>query len=264
MVSLIGDREDEDAKAKRDQKHDLVRIAVGATASIERSCSAQDLLLFAHVSGNTNPLMLPGSEGDPPAPTPIAPSMWVGSLISAVLGNILPGPGTLYRAQTLRFHRRVHIGDKLRVTVTCREKGSEPFAVFETSVEDSASNLVCDGVAEIEAPRATTVTEARDLPQLIVDHKDHFAHLVVLAAQLSPLVTVVVCPEDQNSLGGAALAAEKGLIRPILLETPRVFGPRPTSWALHRGLDDNPRTRSSRRGGARGRVGPLGRSRRDS
>ena len=52
---------------------------------------------------------------------------------------------------------------------------------------------------------------------MIVDQKDHFARLIALAAQLSPLVTVVVCPEDQNSLGGAVLSARKGLIRPIFV-----------------------------------------------
>ncbi len=192
-------------------------LQVGASASIDRSCSVQDLFLFAHVSGNTNPLMLPGQEGEPASSDPVAPSMWIGSLISAVLGNILPGPGTLYRAQSLRFHHRVHVGDKLRVTVTCREKGNEPFAVFDTRIEDCVGNLVCDGVAEIDAPRATIITEARDLPELIVDQKDHFARLIALAAQLSPLVTVVVCPEDQNSLGGAILSARKGLIQPIFV-----------------------------------------------
>jgi len=192
-------------------------LKVGASASIERSCSVQDLYLFAHVSGNTNPLMLPGKEGTVASTDPVAPSMWVGSLISAVLGNILPGPGTLYRAQSLRFHHRVHIGDKLHVTVTCREKGVEPFAIFDTRIEDSVGNLVCDGVAEIDAPRTTTITEAADLPELIIEHKDHFARLVAMAAQLPPLTTVVVCPEDKNSLGGAVLSAEKGLIRPIFV-----------------------------------------------
>ena len=48
--------------------------------------------------------MLPGEEGAPASDAdPVAPSMWVGSLISAVLGNILPGPGTLYRSQTFEF-----------------------------------------------------------------------------------------------------------------------------------------------------------------
>src|SRR5271166_2045955 len=71
-------------------------LKVGDTASLERRCSVQDLILFAHVSGNVNLLMLPSAEGSPEKTEPVAPSMWVGSLVSAVLGNLLPGPGTLY------------------------------------------------------------------------------------------------------------------------------------------------------------------------
>jgi acyl dehydratase len=78
-------------------------LKVGDSATVERACAVQDLLLFAHVSGNTNPLMLPPTDGGATTPETIAPSMWVGSLISAVLGNLLPGPGTLYRSQTLAF-----------------------------------------------------------------------------------------------------------------------------------------------------------------
>ena len=109
-------------------------LKVGDTASIERTCSVQDLILFAHVSGNLNPLMLPSAEGAEHPADPVAPSMWVGSLVSAVLGNILPGPGTLYRVQNLRFLNRVHVGDKVTVTVVCREKREAPVAVFDTRI----------------------------------------------------------------------------------------------------------------------------------
>src|SRR3974390_1956463 len=124
-------------------------LKVGDSASLERSCSVQDLFLFAHVSGNVNPLMLPSAEGTPEKTEPVAPSMWVGSLVSAVLGNLLPGPGTLYRAQNLRFLRRVHVGDKVKVTVACREKREEPIAVFDTKIEDAYGRAVCEGTAEI-------------------------------------------------------------------------------------------------------------------
>src|SRR5208337_1517229 len=192
-------------------------LKVGDSASIERSCSLQDLFLFAHVSGNVNPLMLPSAEGSPEKNQPVAPSMWVGSLVSAVLGNILPGPGTLYRAQDLRFLRRVHVGDKVKVTVVCREKMEEPIALFDTKIEDVYGNVVCEGTAEIDAPGVTQIIEERDLPTLIVDTVDHFAKLIALAAKLPPLKTVVVCPEDHNSLSGALLSAKNGLIEPILV-----------------------------------------------
>jgi phosphotransacetylase/acyl dehydratase len=195
-------------------------LKVGDAASLERTCSVQDLFLFAHVSGNVNPLMLPSAEKSAPISQPVAPSMWVGSLVSAVLGNLLPGPGTLYRAQDLRFPRRVHVGDKLKVAVVCREKREEPVAVFDIRVEDARGRIVCEGTAEVDAPTATQLTEARELPALIVDGVDHFAPLIALAAKLPPLKTAVVCPEDHNSLGGALLSAKNGLIEPILVGDP--------------------------------------------
>ena len=195
-------------------------LKVGDTASIERTCSVQDLILFAHVSGNLNPLMLPSAEGAVHPADPVAPSMWVGSLVSAVLGNILPGPGTLYRVQNLHFLRRVHVGDRVTATVVCREKREAPVAVFDTSIVNAGGELVCEGTAEIEAPTVTQVIEARDLPALIVDLVDHFGKLVAVAAKLPPLKTAVVCPDDHNSLGGALLSARRGLIEPILIGDP--------------------------------------------
>jgi phosphotransacetylase/acyl dehydratase len=203
------------------------QLQIGDHATIERICTAQDLFLFAHVSGNTNPLMLPHIEGEPVTATapkePVAPSMWVGSLISAVLGNLLPGPGTLYRSQSLDFQRRVHVGDSLRVTVTCKEKKDEPIALFDTLVTDAAGHTICSGTAIVEAPRVSIETPLRDLPAVILDQVDHFAHLVALAAQLEPLKTAVVCPEDRNSLGGVVLSVEKGLIEPILIGNPTII-----------------------------------------
>ncbi|WP_298427700.1 bifunctional enoyl-CoA hydratase/phosphate acetyltransferase [Rhodoblastus sp.] len=197
------------------------QLQVGDSASIERVCSDRDLLLFAHVSGNTNPLMLPGEEGARPAPAPIAPSMWVGSLVSAVLGNILPGPGTLYLEQDLQFLARVHVGDRLKVTVTCREKRAEPVVVFDTLIVNDKGETVSKGEAVVNAPTQTIETPERELPPLILEEKEQFPHLIALAAQLPRLKTVVVCPENQNSLGGPLLAWEKGLIEPIFIGDPQ-------------------------------------------
>ena len=192
-------------------------IEVGDSASLERACSVQDLVLFAHVSGNVNPLMLPPAVSESKAQAPVAPSMWVGSLVSAVLGNMLPGPGTLYREQDLRFLRRVHIGEKVKVSVTCAEKRDRPVAVFDTRIEDMAGAVVSEGKAVVETPAVSQEIEARELPALIVDAVDHFAQLIDLAGKLPPLRTAIVCPEDHNSLGGAILSARNRLIEPILI-----------------------------------------------
>ncbi len=79
--------------------------------------------LFAHASGNLNPLNIPlPAEQEVEDNEAVAPSMWVGSLISSVLGNILPGPGTLYRSQDFNFLNYAHVGDLLRVEVKLIEK----------------------------------------------------------------------------------------------------------------------------------------------
>jgi len=195
-------------------------LKVGDAATLERVCAVQDLILFAHVSGNINPLMLPDRDDAKPGADKIAPSMWVGSLISAVLGNVLPGPGTLYRSQSLEFFKRVHVGDRLRIVVRCQEKREEPVAVFATSVVDEAGVKVCEGFAVVEAPKTPLEASVHELPSLIVDYKDHFARLIALAAELPPLKTAIVCPEDHNSLSGALMSAERGLVHPVLIGDP--------------------------------------------
>jgi len=101
-------------------------ISIGDTATIHRICTANDLVIFAHASGNLNPLSLPhDQDGDGRTdPDTIAPSMWIGSQISAILGNSLPGPGTRYLGQTLKFYERVHVGrsERRRMGKECRSR----------------------------------------------------------------------------------------------------------------------------------------------
>ena len=134
-------------------------LALGDQESIMRVVTPDDLYLFAQVSGNLNPLNLPssakrgGANGAPPAP-----AMWIGSLFSAVLGNLLPGPGTRYEAQTLRFHARAFVGDTLTVMVRVQEKRPPHTIVLQTVITRNGETIA-DGVAEVLAP-ATRVTVA--------------------------------------------------------------------------------------------------------
>jgi phosphotransacetylase/acyl dehydratase len=191
-------------------------LKVGDSASIERVCSIQDIYLFAHVSGNTNPAHMPAA-GKEATLDITAPAMWAGSLISAVLGTLLPGPGTLYRSQNLKFVTRVHVGDHLKATVRCIEKKTKPLAIFETKIERGDGTLMAEGIAEISVPTERSSLAKRELPTLILDDKDQFAPLINRARSLGPMTTVVVCPDDRNSLSGAILAAREGLIKPILI-----------------------------------------------
>lgn len=205
-----------DSLSHRNTTYD--ELSVGQTASIERGVTANDLYIFAHASGNTNPRHMPSLAGDAEANrNVVAPSLWVGSLVSSVLGTVLPGAGTLYNGQSFSFRGRARLGDRLTVSVRCIEKREVPQAIFETLVTRDDGTVILEGIAEVEAPTETIVSEKHELPLLMLDQHDHFGTLVERCRRLPPMPTAIVVPDDANSLGGALLAMREGLIEPILI-----------------------------------------------
>ncbi len=190
-------------------------LAIGEEASITRVVTPDDLIVFAHASGNLNPKNLPGSAADPDD-TPSVPSMWIGSLFSAVLGNLLPGPGTLYVSQTLRFHARAHIGDALKVSVRVEELRPPATVVLQTRV-NRGGELIADGTAEVRAPATRQVIDDVELPELMVQHHSQVERLLGACRTLPPMPTAVVVPEEENALLGALAGARENLIVPILI-----------------------------------------------
>ncbi|MEM1343672.1 MAG: bifunctional enoyl-CoA hydratase/phosphate acetyltransferase, partial [Pseudomonadota bacterium] len=194
-------------------------LRVGESAEIARLCTEDDLYAFANVSGNHNPLHLAGIDGDGDgSPEAIAPALWVGSLISAVIGNLLPGAGTLYRSQHFAFHDRAQAGDELLARVTVLEKRSGRETLLETTVvrqRDGATIL--SGQAVVDAPASKMIFDDLEIPGLIVQRHRHFERLLARAEALDPIPTAVVAPEEANALGGALLGARHTLIAPILI-----------------------------------------------
>ncbi|MGR7994840.1 bifunctional enoyl-CoA hydratase/phosphate acetyltransferase [Xanthobacter sp. ZOL 2024] len=196
----------------------------GDSAELRRACTTDDLIVFANVSGNHNPMHLPNQDidHDGKEDVVVAPSMWVGSLISAVLGNLLPGPGTLYRTQLFQFHGRASAGDELQVKVTVLEKRVDGVVRLATEVRRlSDDTILLEGEAEVEAPKVKFTYEEQELPGLIVQRHRHFDALLERAEKLPPLSVAVVAPEEPASLGGALLAAKEKLITPILVGSAR-------------------------------------------
>jgi len=191
----------------------------GMSAELRRLCTADDFYVFAAASGNHNPMHLPNVDGDGDGkPEAVAPGMFVASLISAVLGNVLPGPGTLYLGQSLVFHARAHAGEELnaKVTVTGREPGGVVVLATEVRrVGDDA--LICSGEARVEAPKMHRRYEELDAPGLIMQRHRHFEALLAKAEKLPALATAVVCPVEESALDGALISAEHHLIAPILI-----------------------------------------------
>jgi 3-hydroxybutyryl-CoA dehydratase len=128
-------------------------LAVGQTASLGKTITEADILMYAAVSTDTNPLHLNAEAAKASIfGERIAHGMLSAGLISAVLGTILPGPGTIYLGQTLRFRRPVKIGDT--VTATVEVTALDPVKKQATlkTVCTANGKVVIDGEAQVQPP----------------------------------------------------------------------------------------------------------------
>jgi phosphate butyryltransferase len=195
-------------------------LRVGQEATVTRLCRAEDLYVFAHASGNLNPMHLPEYDGDGDGVAEaVAPSAWVAALISGVLGNQLPGPGTLYLGLDLRFVGRAHAGETLIAGVRVAEKLPDGVVRLETWV-DGPAGRIAEGQATVQAPDAARSFDGAEVPGLTVQSHRHFDALLARAEPLPPLPTVVVCPESPDALMGAMLGRAHTLIDPIFVGSP--------------------------------------------
>lgn len=211
-------------------------LQIGMEAEETRVLKADDLYVFANASGNLNPMHLPREDGDGDGkPEAVAPGMWVASLISAVLGCKLPGPGTLYRAQTLKFSGQAHAGDTLTARVKLIEKDKGRVAQFETSVTDQSGRIIVEGTASVIAPERAMHFDDMAVPGLIVQSHEHFDRLLAEAEPLPAIPTAVVAPEEPDALEGPILAAQHTIIDPILIGDARKIA----AAAEEAGLDLN-------------------------
>ena len=104
------------------QGYDIEDLSPGMSASFAKTVTEADIVMYAGVTGDINAVHL----NEEFAKTTqfggrIAHGMLTAGFISAVLANKLPGPGTIYLGQTLKFKRPVRIGDTVTATVTVRE-----------------------------------------------------------------------------------------------------------------------------------------------
>ena len=113
--------------------HYFEDLKVGQEASISKTVSEADIVAFAQVSGDKNPVHLDAAYA---ATTMfkerIAHGMLSAAYISAVFGMQMPGPGAIYISQTLNFKAPVKIGDTVVTTVKIIELMDKRRAKFET------------------------------------------------------------------------------------------------------------------------------------
>lgn len=195
------------------------QMRVGDRAQLQRTLNEHDIDLFAAVSGDLNPTHLDrGFAHSRGNRSQTGYSLWTGALISSLLGNELPGPGTVYRRQELRFHRPVYLCDTVTVSVEVKAlDAAESVVVLDCECVNQDGELVATGVAEVMAPAERIVTERPDMPNVMVTTNDGYDQLLKRCEPLEPVRTAVVHPCDSTSLTGAIQAAEKALIEPILV-----------------------------------------------
>ena len=132
----------------------IAEFAVGQSAELIRTLTERDVMAFAEVTGDFNPVHV---DADAAAASSfgerIVHGMLTASLLSALLAMKLPGPGAIYLSQSLRFLRPVKIGD----TVTARvEIVSIDIArrrlTLATFVRNERGKNVIDGDAVVQLP----------------------------------------------------------------------------------------------------------------
>ncbi len=124
-------------------------LSVGQSAELSRTITESDVVLFAGITGDLNPAHMDEvAAGRSMFKGRIAHGMLTAGLISAVLGTRLPGPGTIYLSQSLRFTRPVRIGDTLTARVEIAELIAAKQRVrLTTTVRNQDGDLVLDGEA---------------------------------------------------------------------------------------------------------------------
>jgi 3-hydroxybutyryl-CoA dehydratase len=126
----------------------LEDLSVGMSDVFAKTVSEADIVLFAGVSGDTNPLHINQLFAEAtPFKGRIAHGMLSASFISTVLGTRLPGPGAVYISQNLRFRAPVKAGDTVVARATVKEIHAERRRVVLTTVCTVGDTVVIEGEA---------------------------------------------------------------------------------------------------------------------
>jgi len=195
-------------------------INIGDSASLVRTLKLEDIQLFAAMAGDIDPAHLDAEYAKSGMfHEVIAHGMWGGALISTVLGTQLPGPGTVYLNQSLRFARPVTLGDTVTVTVTVTRKFEHHRnVILDCQCVNQHGLVVISGTAEVLAP-VQKIRRPRVPPPgvQITDKASHYRRLIAMAEEPAPISMAVVHPCDAQSLLGAVEAARMNLIVPVLI-----------------------------------------------
>ncbi|WML37138.1 MaoC family dehydratase [Clostridium sp. OS1-26] len=131
------------------------QIKVGDKVSVEKTISETDVYLFAGITGDLNPAHVNQAASEKTMfKSRIAHGILVSGFISACLGMHLPGPGTIYMGQQLKFTAPVYIGDTIKAEVEVIEMNIEKNRVkLRTVCTNQNGKVVVDGEALVMPPK---------------------------------------------------------------------------------------------------------------
>ncbi|NKB39258.1 MAG: 3-hydroxybutyryl-CoA dehydratase [Gammaproteobacteria bacterium] len=143
-------------------------IKVGDRTSYTKTCTFGDIQLFAKVSGDVNPVHLDEEfASETQFGQRIAHGMYTAGLVSAAVGLQLPGPGTIYLSQDIKFSAPVFVDDTITVeleVVSVRE--DKPIVGLEFVCKNQKDKVVASGKAVVLAPSEALSLEAPELPDI--------------------------------------------------------------------------------------------------
>ncbi len=128
---------------------------IGESQEVSKTISETDVYLFAGISGDFNPVHVNRVEAEGSLfGKQIAHGILVGGLLSNVIGMKLPGPGTIYMEQDMKFLKPVYIGDTVSARVEIAEVLNREKHVLRlrTQIKNQNGDIVIDGFAIVKAP----------------------------------------------------------------------------------------------------------------
>lgn len=123
-----------------------MKINVGDSAAFSKTMTETDVYNFAGISGDFNPVHINRLEAEKSRfGRQVCHGMLVASMISNVLGMKLPGPGTVYLEQELKFVKPVYIGDTVTATVVVEDVKENGIIVLQSKVTNQEDEEVICG-----------------------------------------------------------------------------------------------------------------------
>lgn len=133
----------------------ISELSIGDRATFEKTISESDVYLFAHISGDNNTVHINECEASKTIfKGRIVHGMLTAGLISAVIGTQLPGPGTIYLGQDLKFLAPVRFGDTINAIVEVIEVLNDKNIVrLSTVCKNQLDKIVIKGIATVMPPK---------------------------------------------------------------------------------------------------------------